>query len=169
MIRIGGIAALLLCCPGCYTFSSADLASVPTGAEIRIYLSSQGMARLAEAEGQGLIDDTGPVLTGTLTERHDDAVSILIPVTRRQVGFMQEPLGQRMTLPVATIVTTERKRLDALWTTAAVVAGTGAVGAFIALIIRGARHSEAPAYDYPVDLVPRPVTTRIFTLRTPDS
>ena len=164
MTRAAGIAALLLCCGACYTFSPAELASVPTGEEIRVYLSSEGAARLAEAEQEGLIDSASPVVTGTLAERRGDAVSIMIPVARRQVGFLQERLAQQVTLPAASIVALETKHLNALRTTAAVVGATAAVGTFVVLIIRGARSSVEPPYEYPVDFRAPGLT---FTLRTP--
>ena len=147
-------ALVLLVTTGCYSYVPADFQTVPIGEGIRVFLTREGVNRLRELGGDQIpsAQSDQPVVTGTLVRRSDSDFSILIPVTSRQVGFLQNSLGQQVTLPVADAVQVQRREVSQVKTIATLAASTAAIGFVIVSIIKGARQPQDTPQPLPEDL-----------------
>ena len=150
---------VLLVTTGCYSYVPADFETVPIGGGVRVFLSREGVARVRELGGDqipGAASDQ-PVIQGTLVRRTAAEFSVLVPVTSRQSGFQQNPLGQQITLPVADAVQVQRRQVSQLKTGLALAASTAGIAFVIVSIISGARQPEDEPPPPPVDLrIPPP-------------
>jgi hypothetical protein len=134
-------ALVLVVTTGCYSYVPAEFDTVPIGEGVRVYLSREGVTRLRELGGDEIPGAAGdqPVVQGTLTRRTASDFSVLIPVTSRQVGFLQNELGQQVTLPVADAVSVQLRKVSQLKTAGALAASTAGIAFVIVSIIKGAR------------------------------
>jgi hypothetical protein len=125
---------------GCYKYVPTELAAVPIGDGVRVYLSRDGMDRFRKVGGDVLPNaGTSPVLAGTLVRLEGGEFSLEVPVATRQVGFLSSQLDQRVTLPVADVVQVESRKVSGLRTAALTVAGTALIGYAIVEVVHGAR------------------------------
>jgi hypothetical protein len=155
------VAVTVLFATGCYSYAPAELGVVPIGEGVRVYLSRDGMTRLKELGGDqipGAAEDQ-PVVSGTLVRRTGSEFSLLIPVTSRQVGFLQTNLGQQVTLPVADAVQVQLRKVSPVKTGLALAASTAGLAYLLVSIVHGARQPTNPNPD------PGPVDLRIPVLR----
>jgi len=127
---------------GCFSYVPADLGTVPVGEEVRVYLTREGLAQLRESGSDDFAAIDQPIVSGTLTGRDPGQFSLLIPVTRTQVGFLQSSLGQQVTLPSESVVQVEQRRLNGTRTGIALVASTAAVTLLLVSIISDGRGEE---------------------------
>jgi hypothetical protein len=149
------LAALtLLVTTGCYSYVPAEFETVPIGQGVRVFLSRDGVTRLRELGGDQIpgASSDQPVVQGTLVRRSAADFSILIPVTSRQVGFLQNELGQQVTLPVADAVQVQRREVSQVKTGLALAGSTAAIAFVIVSIIKGARQPVDNPQEQPVDI-----------------
>jgi len=143
---------------GCYSYVPAEFETVPIGEGVRVFLTREGVTRLRELGGDQIpgANSDQPVVQGTLTRRSPADFSILIPVGSRQVGFLQNELGQQVTLPVADAVQVQLRQVSQVKTGAALVGSTAAIAFVIVSIIKGARppndNPEPPPGDIRIPL-----------------
>ncbi|HUR01128.1 MAG TPA: hypothetical protein VM347_01180, partial [Nonomuraea sp.] len=140
---------------GCYSYVPAELATVPLGEGVRVYLSRDGVARLRELGADQIPGAAGeqPVVQGTLVRRTGSDFSLLIPVTSRQVGFLQTNLGQQVTLPAADAVQVQLRKVSGVKTGLALATSTAGLAYILVSIVQGARQPTPPNPDPgPVDL-----------------
>lgn len=142
---------LILCLPACYTFVPAELESIAPGDQIRVFLTRDGVDRLGEAESEGIVDVSRPVVAGAVARSGTEGLSLRIPVATRQVGLLRSPLAQQVTLPRVSIVGVEARRLSRFRTAAAVITSTAVIGGVFLLIVRGGLNRTKAPPDYPVD------------------
>jgi hypothetical protein len=147
-------AVVLLVTTGCYSYVPAEFETVPIGEGVRVYLTREGVTRLREIGGDQIpgASSEQPVVSGTLVRRSPADFSILIPVTARQVGFLQNELGQQVTLPVADAVQVQLRKVSQVKTGAALVGSTAAIAFVIVSIIKGARQPSDNPQPLPEDL-----------------
>ena len=147
-------ALVLVVMTGCYSYVPAQFETVPIGEGVRVFLSREGMSRLRELGGDqipGAASDQ-PVVQGTLVRRTAADFSLLIPVTSRQVGFLQNELGQQVTLPVADAVQVQRRKVSQVKTGLALAGSTAAIAFVIVSIIKGARQPSDNSPPLPEDI-----------------
>lgn len=128
--------AMLLC--GCFSYVPAQLETVPTGQDVRVYLTRQGLAELPE-----MPDQDEPFVAGTLLRREEQRVFIRVPVARLQQGFYQTQVGQDISFPAGEIVQVQRRKLNPVGT-GFLVAGTAAAATGVVLLILDAFRGEDP-------------------------
>jgi hypothetical protein len=147
-------ALVLLVTTGCYSYVPVEFDTVPVGEGVRVYLSREGVTRLRELGGDqipGAAADQ-PVVQGTLTRRTAADFSVLVPVTSRQVGFLQNELGQQVTLPVADAVAVQLRKVSGVRTGLALAGSTAGIAYVIVSIIKGARAPQEGEEPPPGDL-----------------
>jgi hypothetical protein len=121
------------------------------------------VTRLRELGGDQIPGASGdqPVVQGTLTRRTASDFSVLIPVTSRQVGFLQNELGQQVTLPVADAVAVQLRKVSQVKTGLALAGSTAGIAFVIISIIKGARQPQDRPTPPPEDLrIPLPSVAR---------
>ena len=153
-------AVMLVVTTGCYSYVPTDFDAVPVGEGVRVFLSREGVTRLRELGADQIPGAAAeqPIVEGTLVRRTASDFSVLIPVTARQVGFLQNPLGQQVTLPVADAVQVQRRQVSQVKTGLALAGSTAAIAVVIVSIIRGARQPQQTEQPPPGDLrIPLPV------------
>lgn len=133
-----GAAALA---SGCYTYVPAQVATIPLGEGVRVYLSQSGVERLRAIGADALPGLTDrPVLSGRLVRRDATEFSLQVPVGTRQAGFHQAQLDQQVTLPLSDLAQVEQRRVSRARTGLAVAAGTAALATVAVMIVSGARN-----------------------------
>jgi hypothetical protein len=156
-------ALVLLVTTGCYSYVPAEFGAVPIGEGVRVYLSRDGVTRLRELGADQIPGAAGdePVVQGTLTRRTASDFSVLIPVTSRQVGFLQNELGQQVTLPVADAVSVQLRKVSQVKTGLALAGSTAGLAFIIVSIIQGARQPQDNQQPLPDDIrIPLSVSIR---------
>jgi hypothetical protein len=154
--RSRGFTALLLVTfvTGCFRYVPTELAAVPDGRDVRVYLTRQGLAALDE-----LPLESGPVVRGRLMHQYNGDVTLRVPVAMRQTGFHLNSIGQDVLIPTSDIVQIERRELDKFGTVL-LIGGAAAVTAFIMTLILDS-HSETVIDPPPTEEIRVP----FFTLR----
>jgi hypothetical protein len=147
-------ALILLVTTGCYSYVPAEFDTVPVGQGVRVFLSREGVTRLRELGGDQIPGASGdqPMVQGTLTRRTASDFSVLIPVASRQVGFLQNELGQQVTLPVADAVAVQLRKVSHVKTGLALASSTAGIAVLIVSIIKGARAPQGGEEPPPGDL-----------------
>jgi hypothetical protein len=148
------VGLFVLLATGCYSYVPVELEVAPVGQDVRVYLSRTGVERLRELGGDqipGAAADQ-PVVSGTLVRRTGSDFSLLIPVTSRQVGFLQTDLGQQVTFPAADAVQVQLRKVSALKTGLVVAGSTALIGYVIVNIVQGARQPVDRPIPEPGDL-----------------
>lgn len=128
------VASLLAVVPGCYSYDTVDVATVPAGEQVRLLLDPRGLERLQELGLDEAAVRDGAV-EGVLLRREGRLV-LRIPIG----GGVGRPRGISQELPVETreVLRAQIRRLDGVKTAVASV-GAGAVSAAaVILIIRDA-------------------------------
>jgi hypothetical protein len=96
---------------GCYHYvpvPAAPAAPPPAGADVRLYLTPQGMTELEPRLGP----QTASVI-GRVSDASDGAVTLVVSETRKAYGGAAVRwIGERVTIPAATIARAERRALD---------------------------------------------------------
>lgn len=122
------LVLLLLAC-GCYRYQPGSPTDWAVGSEVRLKLNAAGAQSLAAEVGQGV-----DALSGRLIEIGDSQVAVSMGRTYRPSGSEVAWSGERVVVPRAAILGTERRVLDRKRTTLASVAavlGAGLVGAIL--------------------------------------
>ena len=150
--RIAGATAALALC-ACYSYVPAEFEAVPLGEEVRVYLSSRGMVRLAElTEGEVTLPGQ-PIVGGALAGRDESEFSLRIPVASRQVGFLQSQISQQVTLQRDDLVQVTVRQFDKTRTGLTVGASAAAIAGVIAFILGSSEGEDRPPTpDGPEDL-----------------
>jgi hypothetical protein len=134
-----------ICSSGCYQYTPTDLTATPPGQQIRVQVTREGAAEMAEVFP---IDARFSELTGTLTGVEGGDALIQIPVAQRQEGFHTVNLKQTIRVPILHVFTAEVKRLDRI-ATGFLIGGTAATGVGIVLGIVKAFSSTGGTEDPP--------------------
>jgi hypothetical protein len=111
--KLASLAAAVLLAPlaGCYHYvplSAAPAAPPPAGANVRLYLTPQGMTELEPRLGP----QTATVL-GRVSDATERGVTLVVSETRKAYGGAAVRwIGEQVTIPAATIARAERRTLD---------------------------------------------------------
>lgn len=148
--------AALLFSPACYRYVPIETAAAAPGEPVRIYVTQAGTESFREVLE---VDQTVPVLRGTITGRDAGDLLIAVEVAQRQVGFQAMGLEQTLRIPEGEILATERRSLNALATSAFVGVVAGGVAAILSLILEseGEPAPPDPDPDLMVPLISLPV------------
>ena len=142
MIRAGWTRAVALAAAvaatGCYRYVPAELAAVPPGQEVRLYVTQAALGALAELP----VDTESPVLNGMLVRTEPASLFLRVPVTARQQAFGVQVLGQDVVIARDQIVQVERRELNKAVTGAVTVGGTALLTAAVILIMDNARNGD---------------------------
>ena len=150
-------AAFLL--SGCYTYVPAELATVPAGQEVRIYLSRGALAALPEE-----IPANGMSVRGTLVGQEADSLAVGVRVSTRQPGLMMEDLRQVVKVGTGEVMDVQRREFSGS-RTALLMAGAAGAAAGVLTLIASARGdsglgdpndevSRVPLFSLPLRLLP---------------
>jgi hypothetical protein len=104
---------------GCYSYRPVAPELVPTGAEVRVNVTTAAASRLGEVTGRDR-----RVFTGEFLGVQGQQIQMLVPTTRIEEAMTVRTLYQRVDLRLDDILEIERRSLDRRRT--ALVAGTGA-------------------------------------------
>lgn len=135
----GAALVAVLALAGCFTYVPAELATLPLGESVRVHLAR------AAPDSPGAVSADGAPLRGTLVRREGERVFIRVPVASRQEGFSVIPIAQEVGVAARDVLRVERRRRSGT-RTALLVAGTGAVAAYVIAMIVG-DHSDRPVPD----------------------
>ena len=131
--RLVAAAVLLHVLSGCYRYVPTDGAAtpaVPAGAEVRLYLTPQGMTALEPRLGPRTA-----AVVGRVGDSGDGVVSLVVSETRKSDGGAPVRwIGERVAIPVASIARVERRTLDRRRTVLAGALAALAAGATFALL-----------------------------------
>jgi hypothetical protein len=108
-----GTAALLL--PGCFSYRTAELATVSEGSHVRVHMTRVGFASLPEIPNQ-----SGPRLVGTLAGRNGEDVLLRVPIGE---DALDGTIAQQVSIPTGAIVAVERRQLSRTRTAIAIAGG----------------------------------------------
>ena len=148
------IGAASLFASGCFRYVPVELAAVPDGNDVRMYLTRQGLAALDE-----LPLESGPIVRGKLITQDNGDVTLRVPVATRQTGFHSSMIGQDVRIPTGDIVQVERRQLDKLGTGLLIGGAIGVTALVMTLILDS--HSETVVEPPP----PEEIRVPLFTLR----
>ena len=127
---------------GCYRYSVIDPAQANAGVEVRARITPEESARIDE-----LIGTQDRVLEGEIVGRESTGIILSVPTVLQEAGLSTTRLHQRLTLPTASIVELEERRLDRLRTYSLI--GAIAAIAGYAVISQFGRSSDDPGGDKP--------------------
>lgn len=131
-----GAAAVVAILAGCFSYVPAELATVPDGQEVRIFLTRAGVARLAELGVIDLLPEGDPVVAGVLMRRVDGRLALRIPISA-PVAAVARDIVQEIPIDAADILRIDTQRLARGRTVLAAAGAVGAAAATTVLIIRG--------------------------------
>jgi hypothetical protein len=134
--RLVAAAVLLHVLSGCYRYVPTDGAAtlaVPAGAEVRLYLTPQGMTALEPRLGPRTAAVVGRV--GDAGDAGDGVVNLVVSETRKTDGGAPVRwIGERVAIPTASIARVERRTLDRRRTVLAGALAALAAGATFAIL-----------------------------------
>jgi hypothetical protein len=146
---------------GCYTYVPTELATVPPGGEVRVYLTRAAVATLPEEVAP--TDLARLYVNGRLEGREADSITVGIRVGAGSSVMPTSDLRQLVKVRTAEIVDLQRREFSAARTGLLVGAGVGVAAAVITLIFQAESSIE---FGDPNDDTSRvPVFT--FPLRVP--
>jgi hypothetical protein len=128
---------------GCYRYIPTDLAAVPPGENVRVYVSRAVLLDLEEA-----IPMEGPVVRGRISRQEGGQMFLRVPVSNRQVGFHSEQIDQEVQIPLLEISQIERRELDRV-ATVAMIGGAVAAAATVLFVIMDAFADETVVEECP--------------------
>jgi hypothetical protein len=132
--------AAALVCSGCFSYVPAALGTVPPGGEVRIHLTSEGvaadLASLGGAESRSV--------DGTLVRGDRDQLVVRVPLALQATGITLRPLGQDVTIPATRISQLERRQLNRPRTVLASVGGGVALVAALLSFGHGVPDADLP-------------------------
>jgi hypothetical protein len=146
---------------GCYTYVPAELATVPPGGEVRVYLTRTAVATLPE--------DVAPTdlarlyVNGRLTAQERDSITLGIRVGAGTSVMPTSDLRQLVKVRTAEIVDLQRRQFSTPRTGLLVGAGVGVAAAVITLIFQA--QSDVHIGDPNDDTSRVPILT--FPMRLP--
>lgn len=149
MTRTGLILILLLTISGCARWVPAQLGTVPPGTDVRLRLSEDGAAQLAEMTGAGAAEVTGELIQW----EPEVLVSTALAPT---AGRLDPGLRRRLVLDPDNVVGIDVREVDRTRTgllVGGVVAAAGSAIAWAVVnIIRGSEGTpNAPPTDVPAE------------------
>lgn len=124
---------------GCFSYVPTALDVTPAGEEVRLLVTRQGAAELAQVTD---VSTEVPTLRGTVLEREPETLMLRVPVGQRQMGFHTASLDQTIRVPVGEILQVERRELDT-GKTALLIGGALGASAFVIFSIMEA-FGESP-------------------------
>lgn len=147
--------AVTMATTGCYRYVPAQIEATPAGTGVQLLVTRDGAQ---EAEVAGALGEGEPRLRGTVVGVEGEQLLLRVPVTRIREGFIENRIDQAISVPVAEIVSFQRRELDGLQT-GLFIGGTAAAVAGIALLIldplRG--DPERPGPDPDESILPLPI------------
>ena len=156
-------ALVLFTTTGCFNYVTAEIAAVPPGESVRLYLTRAGVDAVNEGGAEEALSFVSePVLSGEFVRRTGDDLFLRVPTVRRQIGFHTSQLGQDIRIPASEIVQIERQELSRSKTGLLVGATTAAITGLIVFILNDARQPDSG--NPPVDTV-EDRGRRVFTIR----
>jgi len=115
MTRAHSLVAILIALqPACYTYAPATLETVPTGARVRVLITSAAEQRLHP------LGVSGTMMTGELLGRNGDSLSLLVPSVPMGSRYESRPLYQQVVVSSGDILRVDLRRLDRFRTGVAV-------------------------------------------------
>ena len=137
LTRLASLAAAVPLLAACYRYLPVDPAPAalpPAGADVRLYLTTQGMTELEPRLGPQTATVVGRVRGASARD-----VTLLVSETRKaHGGAAVRWIGEQVTIPAATIARAERRALDRRRTVlVAASAVLAAVAAFAVLATTG--------------------------------
>ena len=138
--RLVAAAVLLHVLSGCYRYVPADGAAngaaigaavvAPSGADVRVFLTPQGMTALEPRLGPRTA-----AVVGRVGDVGDGVVTLVVSETRKTDGGAPVRwIGERVAIPTASIARIERRTLDRRRTVLAAALAALAAGATFALL-----------------------------------
>ena len=124
------LAVATLMSPGCYVYSPASPDLTPPGEEIRITVTRDGAAELAQVTEQM---EMVPVIRGRLVERDAQSLMVRVPVRPSGEGLRPD-IGQVVRVPIGSVLGMEQRDFS-LGRTAAFVAGSAGAAALVVFTI----------------------------------
>lgn len=128
------LVASTLLAPACYRYVPAELAGLPDGQDVRMYLTRQGIAAIDE-----LPLESGPLVRGRFVNQDNGDVILRIPVAVRQTGFHTSSIGQDVRIPTSEIIQVERRRFDSVGT-GLLIGGSAIATALVMKLILDSRN-----------------------------
>ena len=149
MTRTGLILVLLLTISGCARWVPAQLGTVPPGTDVRLRLSEDGAAQLAEMTGAGAAEVTGELLQW-------EPEVLMSTALAPTAGRLDPGLRRRLVLDPDNVVGIDVREVDRTRTgllVGGVVAAAGSAIAWAVVnIIRGSEGTpNSPPTDVPAE------------------
>jgi len=119
---------------GCYTYVPAELATLPPGQQVRVYLTRAAVASLPEDVAP--TDLSTLYVSGMLMAQQADSLTVSIPVGTRNPGFISGNIRQLVKVRTAEVVDLQRRQFSVLRTALVAGAGVGVGAAVITLIFQ---------------------------------
>lgn len=131
MLRVLTGLAVAMVGAGCYRYVPAQIEATPPGTGVQLLVTPTGAQ---EAETAGALDQGEPRLRGTVVGVEEGQLLLRVPVSRVREGFIENRIDQAISIPVAEIVSFQRREMDRLQT-GLFIGGTAAAVAGIAFLI----------------------------------
>ena len=148
---------------GCFNYVPTEMAAVPPGESVRLFLTRAGVNAVNEGGAEEALSVVSePVLSGEFVRRAGDDLFLRVPTVRRQIGFHSTQLGQDVRVPAGEIVQIERREFSKAKTGLLVGGAAAVITGLVVFILNDARQPDVvnPPFD-PVEDRGR----RVFTLR----
>lgn len=157
-----GITTCLVCASlGCFNYIPLDPVTAPVGESVRAHLTEVGQYELRERTRMLF----GTSFDGTLVERRDGRLFFQVRAAKGPSGLRSTgTLYQRIDVPLADVVSVERRELDKTKTLGLALGTTGAVAVAVITTLSGEPASQAPPGGGGPD---ERVIVPIFLLRFP--
>lgn len=126
-------AALLLFTTACYQYVPASSTTPPpVGQDVRVQVTEEGARRLQLGE---VLPRTPQSVEGRVVTTDGDGIEVRVPIRNpERRGFRRRDIFQQVRILQGEIQRIDFRRIDRMWTGAAVVAG---VTALLVLVVSG--------------------------------
>lgn len=142
------LIALALSSPGCFRYVPAQLETTAPGEGVRVHTTRRGAAELADISDLG---EDAPVIDGTLVGVEGQDLLLLVPIGRRQDGFITTNLNQMIRIPTDEIVSFRRREFDKVATGFVLGGSAGLLTAIVLFIVKPRGRQNTDPEDPPDD------------------
>jgi hypothetical protein len=141
--RIGRVVALLCLAfsSGCYTYTQADLPTLPADTYVRLYLTRKGLNSIPA--GAVPNSSSSVYLNGRIQKQTPDSLLIAVPVSLSVTGNGAKDLAQNIYVPMSEVVSVDRRLFSPQRTVLAFVGGVGFVSVTVLGISSAGKTSDA--------------------------
>jgi len=137
--RVVALLCAVALLSGCFTYVPTQIAAVPVGEQVEIYLSPRAQVELSQRGGR-----VEEVVRGTLAERRDNQLLLRVPIAAEQEGFFRSDIERELPVAEADVLGIGLRRFSGT-KTALLVGGSIGGGALIVLtIIATSRKGSGP-------------------------